>query len=53
MKKKYVAPKGELIRFDVEDILTKRLPLKNYLEIGGGDVTVGSGDDSYAPPDSD
>ena len=28
MKKKYVAPTGEYIRFDVEDVLTKRLPLK-------------------------
>ena len=53
MKKKYVAPASEYVRFDAEDILTKRLPLKNYLEIGGGDVTVGSGDDSWAPPDED
>ncbi len=44
MKKNYIAPNGEYIRFDVEDVLTKRLPIKNYLDDGDApDASVGEG----------
>ena len=38
MKKKYVAPKSEYIRFDVEDVITNVLPLQNY---SSGDIETG------------
>lgn len=43
MKKNYVSPKGVYVRFDVEDVLTKRLPLKNYSDTDAPDTETGFG----------
>ena len=48
MKKKYVAPKSEYIRFDVADVITDVLPLDQYATQQSSDssapsMDVGSG----------
>lgn len=47
MKRKYVAPASEFVRFDVEDVLTNRLPIKDYAngdtEADGTSTDIGVG----------